>query len=69
VIAAFRAAGFLLIDESELNANPHDQPTEADVVWRLPPTLRNATEGTPYYEAMLTIGESDRMTLKFLKPE
>ncbi|MEM8493540.1 MAG: methyltransferase, partial [Pseudomonadota bacterium] len=47
VIAAFRAAGFLLIDESELNANPHDQPTEADVVWRLPPTLRNATEGTP----------------------
>ncbi|MEO1079216.1 MAG: methyltransferase [Pseudomonadota bacterium] len=69
VIAAFHAAGFYLVDSSELNANPNDQPTEADVVWRLPPTLRDVTEGTPEYEAMLVIGESDRMTLKFRKPE
>ncbi|MEM6667018.1 MAG: methyltransferase, partial [Pseudomonadota bacterium] len=37
VVAAFEAVGFVLEATSEVNANPDDQPTEDDVVWRLPP--------------------------------
>ncbi|MEM1143054.1 MAG: methyltransferase [Pseudomonadota bacterium] len=69
LIAKFEAAGFELVGQSEINANPKDRPTESDVVWRLPPTLRTSKEGTPEREAMLAIGESDRMTLKFRKPK
>ena len=39
VIAAFGKAGFELVGSSEMNANPKDQPTEKDFVWRLPPPL------------------------------
>ena len=70
VIAAFESAGFELIDQSEINANPNDQPTEDDYVWRLPPTLGGASrENEETKAAMQAIGESDRMTLKFRKPE
>ena len=65
VIKKFEENGFKLVDQSEVNANPKDQPSEADYVWRLPPSLRTADENKA---AMSAIGESDRMTLKFVKP-
>lgn len=68
VVAQFEAAGFELAGESDINANPLDQPTAEDSVWRLPPSLRGA-EDEDAREAMLAIGESNRMTLKFRKPE
>ena len=68
VIAAFGAEGFILDASSEINANPNDRPTEEDVVWRLPPTRGGTEEGTPERAAVDAIGESDRMTLRFLKP-
>lgn len=69
VIAAFEAAGFALVDSSEINANPNDQPTEEDFVWRLPPTLATSQEDDALKAEMEAIGESDRMTLKFRKPD
>ncbi len=68
VIAAFEAAGFKLVETSEINANPKDKPGEADSVWRLPPALRGLEKDTDTWRAMKQIGESDRMTLKFVKP-
>lgn len=61
VIAAFKAAGFVLETASEINANKKDQPTISDIVWRLPPAGGRD-------EKTRTIGESDRMTLVFRKP-
>jgi len=66
VIALFEDAGFELVASSEINANPEDQPGEEAIVWRLPPSLRGA-ETPGQREAMLAIGESDRMTLLFRK--
>lgn len=60
VIEAFKGAGFILENASEINANRKDQPVEGDFVWRLPPSGDDP-------EA-LAIGESDRMTLVFSKP-
>lgn len=68
VVAAFQKAGFELVDSSEINANPKDQPTEKDFVWRLPPTLATSEKDPELKAKMLAIGESDRMTLKFRKP-
>ncbi len=68
LVAAFEAAGFELVGDSDLNANPKDVPTEEDFVWRLPPSLAGTEEGTPEREANAAIGESNRMTLKFKKP-
>ncbi|MEO1641684.1 MAG: methyltransferase, partial [Pseudomonadota bacterium] len=68
IVAAFEEAGFELVDESDVNANPLDIPGEGDIVWRLPPSLSGTEEGTPERAAMETIGESNRMTLKFRKP-
>lgn len=67
VIALVEAAGFTLEATSEINANPKDQPTPKDAVWRLPPGLDLPEGDTALREAMLAIGESDRMTLKFRK--
>jgi predicted methyltransferase len=68
VIAAFEKAGFELVEASEINANPKDQPTEKDMVWRLPPTLATSGNDAALKAKMQAIGESDRMTLKFRKP-
>lgn len=68
VIAAFKRAGFELVGSSEINANPKDQPTEKDVVWRLPPTLATSQDNAELKAQMEAIGETDRMTLKFRKP-
>jgi predicted methyltransferase len=69
VIAQMEKAGFELVGESDINANPKDQPTESDFVWRLPPTFATAGDDEAVRNAMLAIGESNRMTLKFRKPE
>ncbi|MEQ1932110.1 MAG: hypothetical protein ABL957_16480, partial [Parvularculaceae bacterium] len=62
VIAAFTAAGFEFVEASEINANPKDQPTENDFVWRLPPTLATSGANPELKAQMEAIGESDRMT-------
>ncbi len=56
-------AGFKLAGASEINANPKDLRDHP--VWYLPPTLRQGDKDRAKY---LAIGESDRMTLKFVKP-
>ncbi|MGK2915687.1 MAG: class I SAM-dependent methyltransferase [Porticoccaceae bacterium] len=65
VIRAAEQAGFRLVAKSEINANPHDTTDYPEGVWTLPPTLRL---GPLDRERYVTIGESDRMTLKFVKP-
>lgn len=68
VVAFAEAAGFRLVAESDINANPRDTHDHAQGVWELPPVLRGAT--TDEERARRTaIGESDRMTLLFVKPE
>ncbi len=70
VIKKFEEAGFELVGEpSEINANPKDVPTSDDTVWRLPPNLGTSGGDTELKAKMEAIGESDRMTLLFRKPE
>lgn len=59
-------AGFEFVASSEINANPLDTKDHAQGVWTLPPTLRLGDTDKAKYTA---IGESDRMTLKFIKPQ
>lgn len=66
VIAFATQAGFQLADRSEINANPKDTKDHPNGVWTLPPSLR-VPEGTDA-QKYKDIGESDRMTLKFVKP-
>ena len=66
VIAMARAAGFELEASSEINANPTDTKDHEAGVWSLPPTLRLGDKDRDKY---LAIGESDRMTLRFRKPQ
>jgi len=65
VRALAEAAGFRLVSTSEVNANPKDTADWPGGVWTLPPTLKNGAVDRDKY---LAIGESDRMTLKFVKP-
>ncbi|NNC78408.1 MAG: methyltransferase, partial [Woeseiaceae bacterium] len=69
VIEQVEKAGFEFVDESNINQNPLDQPSETDIVWRLPPTYNGVEEGSEMREKLAAIGESNRMTLKFQKPE
>ncbi len=66
VIETIEAAGFVLEETSEVNANPMDTADHEDGVWALPPTLRGGEETAEQFKE---IGESDRMTLRFVKPE
>lgn len=66
VIDLARAAGFVLTGRSEINANPADTRDHPEGVWTLPPSLRL---GDTDREKYLAIGESDRMTLRFIKPD
>lgn len=59
------AAGFRLVAMSEVNANPNDTKDHPAGVWTLPPGYRLKDKDRAKYQA---IGESDRMTLKFIKP-
>lgn len=65
VIALATAAGFKFAGKSEINANPKDTRDHPGGVWSLPPVLRGGDVDRDKY---LAIGESDRMTLKFVKP-
>lgn len=65
VIAMAEAAGFRLDAKSEINANPRDSKDHPDGVWMLPPSNRHEDSDRAKYQA---IGESDRMTLRFVKP-
>lgn len=65
VIDKITAAGFVLDGQSEINANPRDTKDHPKGVWTLPPSLNLGDEDREKY---LAIGESDRMTLRFLKP-
>ena len=64
VIAIVEEVGFRLEARSEINANPSDSANHPKGVWTLPPMLRL---GEIDKEKYLAIGESDRMTLKFIK--
>ncbi len=64
VIEQVEAAGFKLAGKSEINANPRDTKDYPTGVWALPPSLSQGEQDKEKYEA---IGESDRMTLKFVK--
>lgn len=65
VIDLATKAGFVLDARSEVNANPKDTADHPNGVWTLPPTNRHDAEDAAMYQA---IGESDRMTLRFVKP-
>lgn len=69
VVSAFEGAGFKLAAESDINVNPKDKPTENDVVWRLAPNFRGVEKNSAEWQALNDIGESTRMTLKFVKPQ
>ncbi|MFK7887867.1 MAG: class I SAM-dependent methyltransferase [Gammaproteobacteria bacterium] len=64
MIKMVEAAGFKLEDHSEINANPRDTKDYPQGVWNLPPSFRDKDVERAKYAA---IGESDRMTLKFVK--
>lgn len=65
VIKLAETAGFKLDAKSEINANAKDDTLHPKGVWTLPPSLRlDETDRDKY----IAIGESDRMTLKFVKP-
>ncbi len=64
LIEQVQAAGFRLAGKSEVNANAKDTRDYPEGVWSLPPTLR---EGDKDRQKYVAIGESDRMTLKFVK--
>lgn len=64
VIAMAEAAGFKLAGSSEVNANPRDTKDHPNGVWTLPPSNNHDKADATKYKA---IGESDRMTLRFVK--
>ena len=75
VISQAEKAGLKLAARSDINANPKDTKDHPFGVWTLPPALRSSPEnsddkGDPNFDhsKYLAIGESDRMTLRFVKP-
>lgn len=58
-------AGLEFVDSSEINANPKDSRDHPEGVWTLPPGYALGEQDKDQYTA---IGESDRMTLRFVKP-
>ena len=65
VIKLAESVGFKLAAKSEVNANPKDTANHPSGVWALPPVLANKEKDKVVF---IAIGESDRMTLKFVKP-
>jgi predicted methyltransferase len=74
LIERVTAAGFVLDAASEVNANPRDTRDHPGGVWALPPTLAQCRSMEDVDERAAceaqygAIGESDRMTLRFVKP-
>lgn len=66
VIGFARKAGFEVVGQSEINANPKDTADWPDGVWTLPPVLTLKDKDRAKY---IAIGESDRMTIRFRKPK
>jgi len=64
-IDMIEAQGFKLVAKSEINANPRDTKDYEQGVWTLPPVYRLGDKDREKYAA---IGESDRFTLRFVKP-
>jgi len=64
-IALVEKAGFKLVGQSEINANPKDTKDWPGGVWTLPPTL---SQGDKDRDKYLAIGEADNFILKFQKP-
>jgi predicted methyltransferase len=64
-IKLIEAQGFRLVGQSQVNSNPKDTKDYEQGVWTLPPTYRLGAKDHDKYAA---IGESDRFTLKFVKP-
>jgi predicted methyltransferase len=65
-IRLIESQGFALVAQSEINANPRDTKDYPQGVWTLPPVYRLGDKDKEVYAA---IGESDRFTLKFVKPK
>jgi predicted methyltransferase len=65
VIEHAKAVGFQFAGRSDVNSNPRDTKDYAKGVWALPPTLAGGADDRA---RMIAIGESDRMTLRFVKP-
>ena len=65
VIQMAEDAGFILEEKSEINANPKDSSDHPKGVWNLLPSLRGVADEDK--ANIISIGESDRMTLKFIK--
>lgn len=68
VIAAFERNGFELAESSDINANPADTADYERGVWMLPPSNGGDSEGEDV-PPLQSVGESDRMTLRFVKPD
>ncbi len=66
VIELAEEAGLKLLSRSPINQNPQDSTDHPEGVWSLPPTLRNVGTERAHF---LAIGESDRMTLLFIKED
>lgn len=64
LIKMARDAGFQLVAKSEINANPKDNHDHEKGVWTLPPRLAGDKAD---HDRMKAIGESDRLTFKFIK--
>jgi len=60
-----KRAGFVLVDSSEMNANPRDTKDWVDGVWTLPPTLSQKDKDRDRY---IAIGEADNYVMRFRKP-
>lgn len=68
VISRMQDAGFEFVGESNINENIKDQAHVGDIVWRLPPSYSGSNDDDVKKAGMTAIGESNRMTLKFRKP-
>ena len=69
LVEQMEKAGFVFEASSDINNNPADQPEASDIVWRLPPSYATSRDNPELKEEMKAIGESNRMTLRFRKPE
>jgi predicted methyltransferase len=64
-IRLIEAQGFRLVAKSQVNSNPKDTKDYEQGVWTLPPSYRL---GEKDHEKYAAIGESDRFTMRFVKP-
>ena len=64
-IRLIESAGFKLVARSDINRNSKDTKDYPKGVWTLPPSYAEGDKDRAKYAA---IGESDRFTLKFVKP-